>query len=77
MRTLTPAAIHTEPPAPTTEGVHFLEASGRRLCLWPMSGAGADLWCCGRRRGGYAYPYCREHYVDATTPAARARLEAV
>jgi hypothetical protein len=39
-------------------GVPYIEAAGKRVCQWPLGGAGADMVVCGKpgRR-----PYCDEH----------------
>jgi len=72
MKALAPAEIRTEPA--TLPGVTFLEAAGgpgvAGRCLWPLSGAGADMVVCGGdREPGSAY--CQPHRVRSGAPAAR------
>jgi len=52
-----PAPILREPAS--APGVTFLEAACR-LCVWPISGAGADMVVCGQKRV-QGLSYCDEH----------------
>jgi hypothetical protein len=52
-----PAPIRPE--AARLPGVPFIEAAGR-LCLWPISGAGADMVVCGESRAVKS-AYCDKH----------------
>ena len=61
MKTLHPAVIRTEPA--TLYGTPFSEAAGR-LCVWPISGSGIGMVCCGaKRKPGKSY--CASHYNAA------------
>jgi len=69
MKTLHPAAIRSEPA--TAPGMPFIDAAGVR-CVWPLSGAGAEMVCCGGKRKP-GKPYCEEHLALSMTPAGLAR----
>lgn len=57
MKSLAPAKVQAEPA--TGPGMPFMEASGR-WCVWPLSGSGADMVCCGETRVP-GRPYCQPH----------------
>jgi hypothetical protein len=71
MKTLHPAQVQAEPA--TAPGMPFIEAAGRR-CVWPLSGAGADMVCCGAKRP-LGKPYCDTHQKASWTPAAEHRTK--
>jgi hypothetical protein len=60
-----PAGVHPE--APTVQGVTFLQAAGK-ACMWPISGAGADMVVCGEARAIGDQAYCKAHRT-ASSPA--------
>ena len=65
MKSVAPAEVRSEPP--TTPGMPFIQATGRR-CVWPLSGSGADMACCGQKRRP-GRPYCDHHCGVATSGA--------
>jgi hypothetical protein len=69
MKSLAPAEVRSEPA--TAPGMPFVDAAGR-WCLWPISGSGAEMVCCGGKRVP-GKPYCGEHLKAAMTPAAQNR----
>jgi hypothetical protein len=69
MRHLNPAMVQAELPE-IPGGIPFLDGIGERRCLWPLSGAGADMLVCGARRADRPYPYCADHYALAVNPRA-------
>ena len=57
MKSVAPAEVRSEPA--TLPGMPFMEATGR-ACVWPLSGSGAEMVCCGGRRKP-GRPYCDDH----------------
>jgi hypothetical protein len=57
------AAAVAEPAARTMK---FIDAAGRPLCLWPISGGGAMMIVCGADRGIDDRAYCPRHRAIAS-----------
>jgi hypothetical protein len=68
MMSVKPAEIIPE--SPTVVGVSFLEAATRRLCVFPISGAGAEMVVCGRKRAPKLH-YCQACEDRARPPSAQ------
>jgi len=68
MRSLQLASIVPELPS-VPGGIGFLEAATRRRCLWPLSGAGADMQVCGEVRADLSgNRYCAAHRRASAPP---------
>ena len=66
MKPIHPAEVRSEPA--TLPGTPFIEAAGKS-CLWPLSGSGALMVCCGERRT-VGSVYCAPH-LEIAEPGRR------
>jgi hypothetical protein len=65
MKPMKPASVLAE--TSPVAGISFLNAAGRRGCMWPLGGSGADMIVCGDPRSGESH-YCAPHHKDAHSP---------